>query len=156
NKGYYRQHGLDVTVIPAGATYPEALVSQGQTQFGISFEESVAIGRGQGQPIVSVGAVIQHATSAFVVLESSGIPGPAQLVGRRFASSGDPADDAVITLMQKNDGATNPGYQPTLVDTANVASLLSGKFDFVWIYEGVEGVQAQEKGVALTAFRPQD
>jgi ABC-type nitrate/sulfonate/bicarbonate transport system substrate-binding protein len=155
-KGYYRQHGLNVTLVPYGSTYPETLVATGQTQFAISFEESVAIDRAAGQPLVSVAAIIQHDTSALAVLKSSGITRPAQLVGKRFASSGDPAEQAVIDIMEVYDGATKPGYQSTLVSDANVSSLLTGKFDFVWIYEGVEGIQAQDKGVQLTLFNPSD
>lgn len=155
-KGYYRAHGLDVTLVPYGSTYPEALVAADQAQFGISFEESVAIGRAQGQPLVSIATVFQHATSAMAVLKSSGITRPAQLAGKRFASAGDPAEKAVISVMLANDGATNTDYQSTLVDTANVSALLTNQFDFVWIYQGVEGVQAKDKNIELNTFSPQD
>jgi len=154
--GYYHQRGLNVSLVPYGSTYPETLVATGQAQFAISFEESVAIDRAAGQPLVSLAAIIQHDTSALAVLKSSGITRPAQLVGKRFASSGDPAEQAVIDIMEVNDGATKPGYQSTLVSDANVSSLLTGKFDFVWIYEGVEGVQAKDKGIALNLFNPSD
>ncbi len=155
-KGYYQQHGLNVTLVPYGSTYPETLVATGQVQFAISFQESVAIDRAAGQPLVSLAAIIQHDTSALAVLKSSGITRPSQLVGKRFASSGDPAEQAVIDIMEVNDGASSPGYKSTLVSDANVASLLTGKFDFVWIYQGVEGIQAQDKGVQLTLFNPSD
>src|SRR6185437_7060904 len=154
--GYYHQHGLNVTLVPYGSTYPETLVATGQAQFAISFEEYVAIDRAAGQPLVSLAAIIQHDTSAMAVLKRSGITRPAQLVGKRFASGGDPAEQAVIDIMQVNDGAANPSYKSTLVSDANVSSLLTGKFDFVWIYQGVEGIQAQDKGVALTVFNPSD
>lgn len=154
--GYYHQHGLNVTLVPYGSTYPETLVATGQAQFAVSFEEYVAIDRAAGQPLVSVAAIMQHDTSGMAVLKSSGITRPAQLVGKRFASSGDPAEQAVIDIMEVNDGAPTPGYHSTQVSDANVSSLLTGKFDFVWIYEGVEGIQAKDKGVDLTIFRAED
>jgi ABC-type nitrate/sulfonate/bicarbonate transport system substrate-binding protein len=150
--GYYRQHGLSVDLIPYGATAPEALVATGQAQFAVSFEENVAIDRAQGMPIVSVAAVIQHDTSVMAVLASSSITRPAQFVGKRFASSGDPAEQTVIDLMEVNDGATSVGYRSTVVQNADVSALVSGQFDFVWIYQGVEGVQAQDAGIALRTF----
>jgi len=155
-QGYYRQHGVDVTLMPYGAVSPETLVASGQADFAISFEESVALDRAQGQPLVSVATLLQHDTSALVVLKSSGITRPAQLIGKRFASSGDPAEHAVIDLIQVNDGATTPSFDPTQVDTADVSTLLTGKFDFVWIYKGVEGIQAKDKGIDLTTFSLED
>ena len=154
--GYYQQHGLNVSLVPYGSTYPETLVATGQVQFAISFEEYVAIDRAAGQPLVSLAAIMQHDTSGMAVLKSSGITRPAQFVGKRFASGGDPAEQAVIDIMEVNDGAPKPGYQSTLVSDANVSSLLTGKFDFVWIYAGVEGIQAKDKGIGLNIFRAQD
>ncbi len=154
--GYYQQQGLNVSLLPYGSTYPETLVATGQVQFAVSFEEYVAIDRAAGQPLVSIAAIMQHDTSAMAVLQSSGITRPAELVGKRFASSGDPAEQAVIDIMQVNDGAPHPGYNSTLVSDANVSSLLTGKFDFVWIYEGVEGIQAKDKGIKLNLFRAED
>jgi ABC-type nitrate/sulfonate/bicarbonate transport system substrate-binding protein len=155
-QGLYQQQGIDVSLTPYGSVYPETLVATGQADFAVSFEESVTIDRAQGQPIVSIAAVMQHDTSAFAVLKSSGITRPAQLVGKRFASGGDPAEKAVIDLMEKADGVVNPSYQSTQVDNADVTALLSGHFDFVWIYKGVEGIQEQDKGVGLNLFSLQD
>jgi len=155
-RGYYQQQHLAVSLLPYGSVYPETLVATGQADFAISFEESVAINRAQGQPLVSIAAVLQHDTSALAVLTSSGITRPAQLAGKRFASSGDPAEQAVINLIQKNDGVASPNFKSTQVDNADVTSLLSGQFDFVWIYKGVEGVQAAAKGIALTTFSLSD
>ncbi|HKD75902.1 MAG TPA: ABC transporter substrate-binding protein, partial [Ktedonobacterales bacterium] len=103
-------------------------------------------------PIVTVAAVIQHDTSEMAVLSSSSITRPTQFVGKRFASSGDPAEQTVIDLMEVSDGATNVGYHPTTVQNADVSALVSGQFDFVWIYQGVEGIQAQDAGIKLRTF----
>lgn len=155
-RGYYTTQNLNVSLVPYGSVYPEQLVATGQADFAISFEESVAIDRAQGLPLVSVAAIMQHDTSAMATLASSGITRPQQFVGKRFASSGDPAEQAVINLMEVNDGAANPGYQSTQVDNADVSSLLTKNFDFVWIYQGVEGIQAKDKGIQLNMFKLQD
>ncbi len=154
--GYYRQHGLDVTLVPYGSTYPETLVATGQADFAVSFEESVAIDRAQGQPLVSIAAIIQHDTSVMATLASSGITRPRDFVGKRFASSGDPAERAVIDLMEVNDGATTTGYQSISVNNADVSALVSNQADFVWIYQGVEGIQAQDKNIKLNLIALSD
>jgi ABC-type nitrate/sulfonate/bicarbonate transport system substrate-binding protein len=150
-QGYYRQHGLNVTLVPYGSTAPEALVASGQVQFAVSFEESVAILRAQGQPLVSVAAIIQHDTSAMAVLASSNITRPAQFAGKHFASSGDPAEQAVIDAMERNDGVAHPSYTQGQPQDASFDVLGHG-YDFVWIYAGVEGVQAQDAGTPLRLF----
>lgn len=154
--GYYRQQGIAVDFIPAGATYPEALVGTGQANFGISFQEYTAVAIAQGQPLVSLATVIQHNTSAMAVLASSDITRPAQLVGKRLASFGDPAEQAVIDVMEVSDGATQPGYQTVTFSNPDVKNLQTGSADFIWIYLGVEGVQAKDAGIQLRTFLPQD
>jgi ABC-type nitrate/sulfonate/bicarbonate transport system substrate-binding protein len=154
--GYYRQHGVNVTLVPYGSTAPEALVASGQVQFAVSFQEYVAINRAAGQPLVSVAAIIAHNTSGMAVLAKSGITRPAQLQGKRFASSGDPAESAVITTMLAHDGVAQPSYKSIQVQDASHTALVNSAADFVWIYNGVEGVQAQDEGVNLTTFNPSD
>ena len=153
-QGYYRQHGVNVTLVPYGSTAPEALVASGQVQFAVSFQEYVAINRAAGQPLVSVAAIIAHNTSGMAVLASSGITRPAQLQGKRFASGGDPAEQAVITTMIAHDGVAQPTYTPIQVQDASHTALVSHAADFVWIYNGVEGVQAKDEGVNLMTLDP--
>lgn len=155
-KGYYRQQGLNVTLLPYGTTPPEVLVGSGQAEFGISFQEYVAVNRVQGQPIVSIAAIIQHNTSELSVLTSSGITSPAQLVNKRLASFSDPAEQGVIDEMEVFAGATNPSYQTITFAEPDIKNLQTGSADFIWIYEGVEGVQARDAGVNLTSFLLQD
>ncbi|MBA3825232.1 MAG: ABC transporter substrate-binding protein [Ktedonobacterales bacterium] len=155
-QGYYRQHGINVALMPYGSTAPEALVASGQVQFAVSFQEYVTINRAAGQPLVAVAAIIAHNTSGMAVLANSGITRPAQLQGKRFASAGDPAEDAVIATMLAHDGVAHPSYQPIQVQDASHTSLVSKAADFVWIYNGVEGVQAKDEGVNLTTFNPTD
>ncbi len=154
--GYYKQQNMNVQLVPYGSVYPETLVATGQADFAVSFEESVAIDRAQGLPIVSIAAVMQHDTSAMATLASSGITRPAQFVGKTFASSGDPAEQAVIDIMEANDGASSVGYNSVVVNNADVSSLLTGHFNFVWIYQGVEGVMAKDAGVQLNMFSLQE
>lgn len=155
-KGWYRAQGLDVQLVPAGATFPEALVGSGQTQFGISFQEYTAASRVQGQPIVSLAAIVQHNTSVMAVLKSSGITRPAQLVGKRLASFQDPAEQAVIDVMEVSDGATQPGYQTISFQNPDITNLQNHSADFIWTYLGIEVIQWQNAGIPVTTFLLQD
>src|SRR5271156_4985092 len=60
-KGYYRQEGVDVTILPGGPyVIAEQQVSVGATQFAMGSSDRVLDAVSQGQPLVAVGATMQH------------------------------------------------------------------------------------------------
>ncbi len=152
-KGYYAANGIDLTLKPySSSVYPEQLVATNQAEFGISFPESVTTFRAQGVPIVSVAAVIQHNTSALVSLKSSGLDTLASLAGKRYAGFGAPYEQPVISSMLQCAGASSTDFQNITTQIDPIAALKSGQFDFAWIYQGWEGVEAQLQGVDLNVF----
>ena len=61
-KGYYKAEGLDVQILPGGPyVSSEGLVASGAVQFGMNSSDHVieAIAN-SGEPIVAVGATMQH------------------------------------------------------------------------------------------------
>ena len=152
-KGYYQQNGIDLKLTPySSSVYPEQLVGAGKAEFGISFPESVTTFRAQGVPIVSIGAIIEHNTSALVTLKSSGLDSVAKLAGKRYAGFGAPYEQPVISQMLSCAGAANTSFQNVTTQLDPIAALKSGQFDFAWIYLGWEGIEAQQQGIALNAF----
>ncbi|HEU5349790.1 MAG TPA: ABC transporter substrate-binding protein, partial [Ktedonobacterales bacterium] len=145
-KGYYKQNGIDLTLTPySSSVYPEQLVGTGKAEFGISFPESVTTFRAQNVPLVSIGAIIEHNTSALVTLKSSGLDSPAKLAGKRYAGFGAPYEQPIISQMLSCAGATNTSFQNVTTQLDPIAALKSGKFDFAWIYLGWEGIEAQQQ-----------
>ncbi|HZU75585.1 MAG TPA: ABC transporter substrate-binding protein [Dehalococcoidia bacterium] len=152
-KGYYKDQGIDLTLLPySSAVTPEQLVATGQAEFGISFTESVTAARAVGEPLVSVAAIFQHNTSALVSLKSSGLDTVAKLAGKRYAGFGAPYEQPVISQVLACGGASSTDFQNVTTDLDPVEALKSGKFDFAWIYMGVEGIQAQHEGLTLNTF----
>ena len=156
-QGYYRANGIDLTLLPySSAVTPEQLVATRQAEFGVSFTESVTAARAVGQPLVSIAAVFQHNTSALVTLKSSGLDSVAKLAGKRYAGFGAPYEQPVIQQVLACGGAANPTFQNITTTLDPIEALKSGQFDFAWIYQGVEGVQAQHAGLALNVFSLND
>ncbi|HEY1389686.1 MAG TPA: ABC transporter substrate-binding protein [Ktedonobacterales bacterium] len=152
-KGYYRQNGIDLTLTPySSSVYPEQLVGAGKAEFGISFPESVTTFRAQNVPIVSVGAIIEHNTSALITLKSSGLDSVAKLAGKRYAGFGGAYEQPVISQMLSCAGAPSADFQNVTTQLDPIAALKSGQFDFAWVYMGWEGIEAQQQGVALNVF----
>jgi ABC-type nitrate/sulfonate/bicarbonate transport system substrate-binding protein len=152
-KGYYRDNGIDLTLLPySSAVTPEQLVSTGQAEFGVSFTESITAARAVGEPLVSIAAVIQHNTSALVTLKSSGLDTVAKLAGRRYAGFGAPYEQPVIEQILSCGGAPSTDFQDITTDLDPIEALKSGQFDFAWVYQGVEVVQAEHDGTQLNVF----
>ncbi|OYX75709.1 MAG: hypothetical protein B7Y95_00925 [Rhizobiales bacterium 32-66-11] len=82
-KGFYRDAGLDVSLIEGGpAIDPVVAVLSGAARFGVG-NSSLIVDRAEGRPLVALAAIFQH--SPFVVLarRGDGINGPADLRGRK-------------------------------------------------------------------------
>lgn len=71
--GYYEEEGLNVEIVQPSRLTAEQIVASGKAEFGVSYQEAVTLARGEGLPIVSIAAVIQHNTSGFAWLKSEGI-----------------------------------------------------------------------------------
>ncbi len=74
-KGYYKDEGLDVQIIPGGPyVSSDALVASGAVQFGMNSSDHVlqAIANAN-EPIVAVGATMQHDPQGMMVHASSPI-----------------------------------------------------------------------------------
>lgn len=149
-KGWYAEEGIDLQIqIPSDPAAALKQVAAGNTEFGVSFQEEVTIARSNDIPVVSVAAIIQHNTSAFAALESSGIERPADFAGRTYASYSLPIERPILAGLMQCDGADASTVEFVDVGFDAFPALLGGKVDLAWIFMGWDGVQAQLKGVQL-------
>ena len=152
-KGYYQQQGIALSLTPySSSVAPEELVATGKADFAISFPEAVTTFRAQGQPIVSIAAVVQNNTSALVSLKSSGLDTVASLAGKRYAGFGAPYEQPVISQVLSCGGAKSTAFQNIATQIDPIEALKSKQFDFAWVYEGWEVIQAQRAGLPLNVF----
>lgn len=153
DKGWYAEEGIALEIqIPSDPSAALKQVGAGNTEFGVSFQEEVTIARSTGIPIVSIAAVIQHNTSAFAALASSGITRPRDFEGRTYASYSLPIEPAILSsLMACDDGDAS---RVAFVDVGFDAfpALLGGQVDLAWIFMGWDGVHAELKGAELAVF----
>ncbi|HLZ24711.1 MAG TPA: ABC transporter substrate-binding protein [Ktedonobacterales bacterium] len=152
-KGWYAQHGIKLTLLPySSSVAPETLVATNKADFAISFTESVTSARAAGQPLVSIAAVIQHNTSALISLKGAGLDTVASLNGKRYAGFGAPYEQPVIDQVLSCGGAGNPTFRNITTTLDPVEALKSKQFDFAWVYEGWEVIQAQREGLQVNVF----
>jgi NitT/TauT family transport system substrate-binding protein len=85
-KGYYRQEGLDVTILPGGPmNVAEQQVSMGSAQFAMGSSDRILEADSQGQPLVAVGATMQSDPQGILLHADSPVHSFADLDGRAIA-----------------------------------------------------------------------
>ncbi len=85
-KGYYRDQGLDVTILPGGPmNVAEQLVSTGTAQFAMGSSDHLLEADSQGEPLVAVGATMQTDPQGIMVHAGSPVRTFTDLDGRAIA-----------------------------------------------------------------------
>ncbi|MDI3517559.1 MAG: NitT/TauT family transport system substrate-binding protein [Thermotogota bacterium] len=148
--GYFEDEGLEVSIVQPSKLTAEQLVGSGRAEFGVSFQEFVTYARAEGIPIVSIAAVIQHNTSGFAWLRSSGIRSPVDWEGKTYGSWGTEIEEAILKTVCKRYGVDWTRVKKVTVGQVDFATgLRQGIFDFQWIYYGWEGIGAKLKGLDI-------
>jgi ABC-type nitrate/sulfonate/bicarbonate transport system substrate-binding protein len=108
--GYFKDAGIDATIVPYGQTPPDTLASVGKVQFAIGDTESdVLFDFASGLKITSVMAILQTNPSFFGSLASnSSIRTPRDFCGQTYGGFGYPGDPAIIAAVIQ--GAGGPSH----------------------------------------------
>ncbi|TRZ53027.1 ABC transporter substrate-binding protein [bacterium] len=151
-KGWYKDQGIDLNILPYSADVSSTvLVTSGKADVAVSSIEDVVGETAKNNPIVSIGAILQHNTSGFIVLKDSGITRPKQLDGKIYGGYGSPSENAIVTeIIKKDSGAGN--FKNVVLDVDAMQALESKKIDFVWVFSGWEVIQAKLDGVKFNYF----
>ena len=85
-KGYYRQEGLDVTILPGGPyVIAEQQVSTGAAQFAMGSSDRILEADSQGESIVAVAATMQHDPQGIMMHANSPVHNFSDLEGHTVA-----------------------------------------------------------------------
>lgn len=85
-KGYYKDEGLDVTILPGGPYVGlEQQVAVGAAQFGMGSSDHTLESVGDGHPLVAVAATMQHDPQGVMVRQDSPVHSFADLNGHSIA-----------------------------------------------------------------------
>ncbi|SHK50358.1 ABC transporter substrate-binding protein [Desulforamulus aeronauticus] len=157
DKGFFKEQGLEVEIVqPGEGTTADQLVAAGKADFGISYQENVTQARAVDIPLVSVAAVIQHNTSAFASLKGAGITSPKDFAGKRYGGWGAPVEEAVIKAVMEKEGADPAKVQNITLGVTDFFTSIGRDADFEWIYYGLDGVEAQRRGIELNLIMLKD
>jgi len=87
-KGFYREAGLDVTLLPGGPGAGINLkVAKGDADFGMNRSDDLILAASQGLPVLMVAAVLQHDSQVLLVHEASPVKTLDDLAGKTVTAS---------------------------------------------------------------------
>ena len=144
-EGWYADAGLDVEIIQPGEQGSLAAVASGAAEFGVSVQEEIIPARSTGVPVVSIAAILASNTSAFLALADEGIDSPADFPGHRYGGFGGPLETALVRTLVECGGGDPDAVE--FVEVGNVdyrVGLERDHYDFVWIFEGWDGIRLRE------------
>ena len=150
-KGWYKDAGIELDVLPYGTVAPEAVLAAHQAECGISFQDALTFAVAAGGRITSVMAILQHTAQDIAVLASSGIERPKQLDGKVYAGFGYPNEVPTLQAVIQHDGGKGD-FDVVTLDTAAYDALYAKRADFVITFAAWEGIEAQERGISLRTF----
>lgn len=157
-RGYYRDEGLDVNIyVPANPEDVLKTVGAGRDDFGVSYQAEVLLARGEGVPVKSVAAMVQHPLNSIMALTESGITRPGDLMGKKVGVTGIPFEEALFQAMLEYEGLTIDDVTVVNVGYDLGPSLIGGKVDaIVGAYWTHESILLEMQGYPITIMRMED
>ncbi|MCU6496372.1 PAS domain S-box protein [Rugamonas sp. A1-17] len=129
DQGYYRDVGLDVTLIEARpGVDPTLSVLEGRAQYGVG-NTSLLVARGHGQPVVALASIFQHSASALLVRHDAGGKPPAWAGSRLMLA---PNNEELLILLKKY--GVRPDSLTQVPHSYNTDDLLEGRVDAMSVY----------------------
>jgi NitT/TauT family transport system substrate-binding protein len=143
--GYYKQMGLDVTIVPGGPNVnTEQLIGAGSGQFGDDAYDNVLTSNDAGTDLLSLAQILTRPGLRLISLKSSHLSNPASWKGKTIGvfSSDNPL---YATLNKYHINATTGVKQ--VQQGANMSQFLSGQLDLASAYVFDEVGQVVAGGV---------
>ena len=154
-KGYFKEAGLDVSVIQPPDDGATDLVASGGAEFGIDFQDTLAAAFSSDSPlpVTAVAAILQHNTSGLISLKKKGIDSPGKLEGHSYATWDSPIEQAVLKKVVEKDGGDFSRVKLISTYVEDIVAALHADIESVWIYYGWDGVKCDMEGLS-TNFLP--
>ncbi|RUU50418.1 ABC transporter substrate-binding protein [Mesorhizobium sp. M2C.T.Ca.TU.002.02.1.1] len=156
DKGFYRDAGLEVEILPYGDTGSGTLVASGNADFGISGSLGLFTQKSAGADLKAVYAVVQSETGRVVFnADRTAIQSPKNLDGLTYGGFGSAWENALLRTIIRHDGGKGD-FSTVTLGTSAYDALANGAVDFTLEVSTWEGVEAELKGLKHRSFRYAD
>ena len=148
--GYYKEAGIDITIVQPPEDGAVQSCASGQAQFAINAQDTIAAAYDMEVPleVTAVAAILQHNTSGIISRAGEGMNTPKGLEGKKYSTWDSPIELAMIEYVMKNDGGdfSKVTLIPNVI-TDEPAALAAKQTDAVWVFYGWSGINAEIKDV---------
>ncbi|RVA01387.1 ABC transporter substrate-binding protein, partial [Mesorhizobium sp. M7A.F.Ca.US.001.02.1.1] len=152
DKGFYREAGLEVDILPYSDTGAGTLVANRVADFGINGTISLFTQRTAGADLKGVYAVVQSETGRVVFNAARNeIKSPRSLDGLIYGGFGSAWENALISTIIRHDGGKG-NFETVTLGTSAYEALANGSVDFTLEVSTWEGVEAELRGVKQRSF----
>ncbi len=154
NEGYYKDAGLNVTIVQPPEDGATMMVASGKAQFGIDFQDSlVPVYTSEDKlPITTIATIIQHNTSGIISLKEDGIESPKDMEGKNYATWEMPIEQAIIKTLVEEDGGDYSKINMIPEYVENEPAALQQDIDAIWIYYAWAGISCKQAGLDTNVF----
>lgn len=145
-KGYFKDAGLDVTVVQPSQNGAAAMCAAGQAQFAIEFQDTLAAAFATNEPlgITAVAALLQHNTSGILSRKGDGMDKPRGLENHTYATWDSPIEKAMLKSVVETDGGDFSKVKLIPNNFTDEAGALSEKLtDAIWVFYAWGGISAE-------------
>lgn len=145
-KGYFKDAGLDVTVVQPSQNGAAAMCAAGQAQFAIEFQDTLAAAFATDEPlgITAVAALLQHNTSGILSRKGDGMDKPRGLENHTYATWDSPIEKAMLKSVVETDGGDFSKVKLIPNNFTDEAGALSEKLtDAIWVFYAWGGISAE-------------
>ncbi|MBZ9868453.1 ABC transporter substrate-binding protein [Mesorhizobium sp. CA15] len=156
DKGFYRDAGIEVEILPYADTGSGTLVASQVADFGISGSLGLFTQKSAGADLKAVYAVVQSETGRVVFnADRAAIKTPKNLDGLTYGGFGSAWENALISTIIRHDGGKGE-FSTVTLGTSAYEALANGAVDFTLEVSTWEGVEAGLKGLKQRSFRYAD
>lgn len=154
-KGYYKDAGLNVSIVQPPENGATEACSAGQAQFAIDAQDTIASAFTSATPmqVTAVAALLQHNTSCVMSKKGAGIDRPKGLEGKTYLTWDSPIELAMLENVVKADGGDWSKVKriPNTV-TDEAQDVKQNPDHAIWVFDGWGGINAQVNNVEVDRF----
>lgn len=154
-KGYYKDAGLNVTIVQPPEDGAVLMCASGQAQFAVAYQDTIVPSYTQDDPleVTAVAALVQHNTSGIITRKGEGADRPKGLEGMQYSTWESPIELATIKAVMEKDGGDYSKLKLIPNNITDEAGALKHKdTDAIWIFYGWGGVNAKLQGLDFDFF----
>jgi NitT/TauT family transport system substrate-binding protein len=131
DKGFYKEEGLDVTILPGAVDIvPATVVAGGKAEFGISWVPRMLAPRESGADVQVIGQVFQRSATTQVAFKTTGIKAVTDFKGKRIGSWGFGNEFELLAGMRKAGINPDDKSQVTIVPQQfDMNAFVAGQID---------------------------